>query len=93
MIPFLPIQTPVVQAPVQEPTKPILRSPDAARLGELVQARPLTIDDVVTIALLTNRDFARSLASLEQARGRTSEARAGLNPTVGVNGTINYYSA
>jgi OMF family outer membrane factor len=91
MIPL--IQTPVIQAPIQAPTKPLLRSPDAARLGDLVQAQPLTIDDAVTIALLTNRDFARSLASLEQARGRTSEARAGLNPTVGVNGTIDYYSA
>lgn len=78
---------------VTEPTKPLLRSPDEATLGAALTSRPLTIDDAVAVALLTSRPFARSVATLEQARGRTSEARAGLSPTIGVNGTLTYYSA
>ncbi len=90
MIPFLG-QTPAIQLPATGPTKPLLRSPDASRLNQLITNRELTIEDAVTVSLLTNRDFARSVAGLELARGRTSEARAELNPTLGLTGNINYY--
>ena len=85
-------QTPL-QLPAQKPTEPLLRSPDAAALQSTLQKGPLTIEDAVAVALLTNRPFARSVAVLEEARGRTSEARAGLNPAVGINGTYTAYTA
>jgi outer membrane protein len=90
MIPFFG-QTPVLQLPAPSANKPILRSPDVSRLNQALQNKELTIEDTVAIALVTNRDFARSLTVLEQARGRTSEAKAGLNPTVGVTGSLDYY--
>lgn len=88
-----PAQTPAIQLPASTPTKPLLRSPDATRLRELITNRALTIEDVVAVSLLTNREFARSVAGLEGARGRTSEARTGLNPTVAVGGTYTAYTA
>lgn len=92
MIPFLALgQTPVLQVPAPQATKPLLRSPDATRLNQALQNKELTLEDAVAIALVTNRDFAHSVAGLEAAKGRTSEARAGFNPTVGVTGSLNYY--
>ncbi len=79
--------------PTLKPTQPLLRSPDEARLQAALVARPLTIDDAVAVALLTSRPFARSIAQLEEARGRTSEVRAGLNPSFGLNGTYTAYTA
>jgi OMF family outer membrane factor len=86
-------QTPALQLPTVEATKPLLRSPEQAQLNSLLQNRALTIEDAVTVSLLTSREFARSFAQLEDARGRTSEARAGLNPTLGLNGTYTAYTA
>lgn len=86
-------QTPALALPTQKATEPLLRSPDATILQSTLARGPLTIEDAVGVALLTNRQFARSIASLEQARGRTSEVRAGLNPSVGLNGTYTVYTA
>ena len=82
-----------VGVPTQKPTEPLLRSPDAAIFQATLRRGPLTIEDAVAVALLTNREFARSFAGLELARGRTSETRAALNPTFAVGGTYTAYTA
>ena len=84
-------QTPPLDLPTTSATKPLQRSPNEVQLQALVAGRSITIDDAVVVALLTSRDFARSQASLEAARGRTREARAGLNPTVGLGGSAVLY--
>lgn len=84
--------TPPLTLPTTAPTKPLLRSPSATDLAALVRDRSLTLDDAVAVSLLTSREFARSVANLELARSRTSEARAALNPTVGLNANTTEYS-
>ena len=84
-------QTPSLSLPTTSATRPLQRSPNEAQLAALVAGRAITIDDAVVVALLTNREFARSQASFEAARGRTSEARAALNPTVAVGGSAVLY--
>ena len=84
-------QTPALNLPTISPTKPLLVSPDAERLGPIVAGRVLTIADATTIALLTSRDYARAQATYEVARGRTSEARTGLNLTVVIDGRAILY--
>ena len=84
-------QTPPISLPAITPTRPILRSPDATQLGALVAGRSLTIEDATAIALLTNREYARAQAAYEGARGRTSEARTGLNPKIVLDGRAVLY--
>ena len=84
-------QTPALNLPTISPLKPLLRSPDAERLGAVVAGRSLTLQDAITIALLTSRDYARAQAAYEAARGRTSEARTGLNLQVVIDGRAVLY--
>jgi outer membrane protein len=62
-------------------------------LGSFLQNRPITINDAVAIALVTNRSFATGVAALLRAQGRTAEARAALNPTLGLGAQITEYDA
>ncbi len=80
-----------LQAPVPPPAapltiadKPLQNSPSLTDLAAYLKARPLTINDAVAITLATNRSLASANAALLLAQGRTSEARAALNPTLGV---------
>ena len=81
------LQAPVPKpaAPMTKADKPIRTSPTLTDLASSLQARPLNINDAVAIALATNRSLATANAALLNAQGRTSEARAALNPTLGVN--------
>ena len=83
-----------MQAPLPKPAQPLppadrpaLVSPTLKDLQGRLATQPLTIDDAVAISLATNRSLALAQASLLRARGRTSENRAALNPTLGANGT------
>ena len=80
-----------LQAPLPPPAaqlakadNPTQTSPALSDLANYLQARPLTINDAVAIALATNRSLAAANAALLLAQGRTSEARAAFNPTLGV---------
>lgn len=84
-----PVQNPAIQVP--DALHPRQVSPGAQELGGLIANKTLTIDDAVGIGLATSRNFATAVARLEQARGRTSEARAGLNPTLGANASVTLY--
>jgi outer membrane protein TolC len=75
---------PTALLPQMSPYKPAATSPTLAEVAPQLTKRPLTINDAVAIALSTNRQLALSRESLSLAEGRTSEARAGLNPTVGI---------
>ena len=72
-------------APTPKADKPLRTSPTLAELASYLQTHPLTINDAVAIALATNRTLATANAALLNAQGRTSEARAAFNPTLGVN--------
>ena len=91
-------QTPpptTLQAPLPKPVgpetpadRPLLTSPSLKDIQGRLATQPLTIDDAVALALATNRSLALSREALLRAQGRTSEARAALNPTVGASGTF-----
>jgi outer membrane protein len=70
-------------APLPNPEKPALVSPDLRQLVGRIPTQPLTIDDAVALALATNRSLALSGEALLHAQGRTSEMRAAFNPTLG----------
>lgn len=83
-------------APAQPPptaSKPLLASPSLEAFRNLLQDRPLTINDAIAIAFATNRSFASAVEALQSARGRTGETRAGLNPTAGIGADITYFDA
>ncbi len=72
---------------------PLRTSPNLSAINGYVQERPITLQDAVAIALYTNREFARAVAALEQARGRTQQARSALNPVVSANANLTGYDA
>lgn len=71
--------------------KPLLASPTLAQIKGYTADHPITLADAIAIALYTNRSLATAIANLEAARGRTGEARAALNPTVGINSQLTYF--
>jgi outer membrane protein TolC len=75
---------PAPALPVPKADRPRRASPTPQQLGALVVGHPISVTDAVAIALSTNRDLAQATASLLSAVGRTGEARAALNPTVGI---------
>lgn len=86
------------QAPVPRPAvalprgdRPLTTSPYLAAIDNYVQGRPITIQDAVAIALYTSKDLATAVANLQEAAGRAGQARAALNPTLGIGGDITVY--
>jgi len=73
-------QSPIPNA---KPDKPLLVSPGLSALGAYLSGRTLTIDQAVRLSLVTNHALALAKAYLLSAQGRTSEAYAALNPTLG----------
>jgi len=63
--------------------RPIEVSPGLETLGSYLRGRTLTIDQAVRLSLVTNHALALARAYLLSAQGRTAEAYAALNPTVG----------
>ena len=86
-----PVPTP--SRPLPAGDRPLKTSPALNSVNGYVQGRAITLQDAVAIALYTSRDFAAAAAALEQARGRTGQARALLSPTAGVNGQITEFDA
>lgn len=84
---------PVPALPPPTAQRPLLVSPGLEAFRSFLQDRPLTINDAVAIAFATNRTFASSIEALQRARGRTSEARAALNTTAGINADLTEYDA
>lgn len=87
-----------LQAPLPRPALP-LTNPDQPRrvspgfrdLNALLQNHTLTINEAVALTLATNRSFATAVSALRRAQGRTGEARASLNPTLGAGAQITEY--
>src|SRR5471030_2300369 len=73
------------QAPLRSPKadRPIQVSPGLDALGAYLTGRTLKIDQAVQLSLVTNHALALARAYLLSAQGRTEEAYAALNPTVG----------
>jgi len=70
-------------AQAQMTPKPLQVSPGLEALGSYLKGRTLTIDQAVRLCLVTNHALALARAYLLSAQGRTAEAYAALNPTVG----------
>ena len=66
-----------------KPDKPMETSPGLERLADFLKDRTLSIDEAVRLALITNHTLALASANLFIAQGKTSEAQAALNPTLG----------
>jgi len=86
------------QAPVPNPVKPLPSadhplgwSPDLEAVSAGLAKTPISIQQAVGIALYTNRTFATAVASLDQAVGRTGQAKSLLMPTLGLNGDLTYF--
>jgi outer membrane protein TolC len=62
-------------------------------VSDYATKRTITLQDAVAIALYTSREFARSVAQLQQAIGRAGQARAALMPTLGVSGNITEFDS
>ncbi len=79
-----------IQAPLPSPVqktgqgdKPALRSLTLQELSQTLAQKPLTLNEAVAITLAANRNLALAGAALLRAEGRTAEARAAFNPTLG----------
>ena len=86
-----PLPTPA--QPLPKADSPLSRSPNLRSVEGFLQDRAITLQEAVSISLYTNRDFATAVATLQQARGRTGQARASLSPTVGVQGDLTYFDS
>ena len=60
-----------------------MSSPGIDQLGTFLQGQTLTLDQAVRLSLITNHALALANANLYVAQGKTSEAYAALNPTLG----------
>lgn len=93
-LPTTPLQTgqqaplPAPAGTLPKPDKPVRTSPDLEQISAALQNRPLTINDIVAIALAANRNLALAGENLLRAQGRTEEARAAFNPTLAA--TLSY---
>jgi hypothetical protein len=87
------------QAPLPDPAlplpradHPLLASPGVLALSGLSLSQPLTIKQVVSIALATNRTLALEVEAYQEAQGTTITARAGLGPTASTTYTFTRYN-
>ncbi len=86
-VPQGPIPNPVLDPQVAD--RPLTSSP---RLPESLKGRVLTLDNIVSIALATNRDLALQTEAYLRTRGSTTSARAGLGPTLNLNYNLYGYN-
>ena len=78
--------------PLPRADHPLLASPGVLALNGLSLSQPLTINQVVSIALATNRTLALEVEAYQEAQGNTITARAGLGPTVSTTYTFTRYN-
>src|SRR5579871_3827096 len=78
--------------PIPDPKKPLTVSPNLRQVEARLVLKPLTIQDAIAVALYTNVPLAQAEESLLKAQGRTSEARAAFNPTLGASFTMTQLS-
>jgi len=86
------------QAPLPKPAlpsadHPLLASPGMLALNGISLSKPLTINEVVSIALATNRTLALEVEAYSEAQGNTTTARAGLGPTLDSTYTLTRYNS
>lgn len=88
-----------LQAPVPAPAlplpsakRPILTSPGLLLLPDRFKTEPLTIEDVVALAIASNRTLALEVETYAQSRGSLTTARAGLGPTLSAGYSFDHYN-
>ncbi len=97
-LPQGPLQT-TRQAPVpasagqgQNPERPLLLSPSLSQIRGREPSQPLTLQEAVSVALVTNRSLALAGEALLRSEGRVSEQRAAFLPTVGIGYSLTQLS-
>lgn len=101
VIPITPGAPPTgPQAPVPDPAAPLPKadeplptSPPLGAIPGFADERAITLQEAVAIALYTNRALATARVALQQAQARTGQARAELNPTLGIDAETRAYDA
>lgn len=78
--------------PLAKAEKPLSASPGQESISGRPQSNPLTINDVVAIALATNRTLAAAVEAYWQSQGVTTTARAGLNPKLSASYALTRYN-
>jgi len=97
-LPQGPLQTtrqapvPGAAGPSQNPEKPLLFSPSLSQIPGRAPNQPLTLQDAVSVALVTNRSLALAGEALLRAEGRVSEQRSAYLPTVGIGYSLTQLS-
>ncbi|MCW3095453.1 MAG: outer membrane protein [Chthonomonadaceae bacterium] len=97
-LPQGPLQTnrqapvPGAAGPSQNPYKPLLFSPSLNQIPGRAPNQPLTLQDAVSVALVTNRSLALAGEALLRAEGRVSEERSAYLPTVGIGYSLTQLS-
>ena len=84
---------PTAVQPLPRADQPLKTSPQLSSVNGYVQDRAITLQEAVAIALYANRNFAAAVASLQQAEGRTGQARTALNPTLSTGAEITEFDA
>ncbi len=79
---------PALELPI--PDRPLKSSP---RLPVSLRGKALTLNDIVSIALATNRDLALQAESYLRTQGASTTARAGLGPSINLNYNLYGYNA
>jgi len=70
-----------------------LASVSKEELAAILGTKPLTIDDVVSVALGVNRSYASAVESLQKARGRQHEIASQLKPQVNATADITEFDS
>jgi outer membrane protein len=83
---------PASALPLPRADRPLLASPGLRLLPDKLSAQPLTINDVVAVALATSRTLAEEVEAYLQAQGSLTTARAGLGPTLSAGYTLDRYN-
>lgn len=86
-----PLPKPALPLPTTE--HPLVASPGALALSGISLSKPLTINEVVSIALATSRTLALEVEAYSEAQGNTTTARAGLGPTLGATYSLTRYNS
>lgn len=74
-------------------SQPEQKSPGAATLREYLATGQLTLEQAITLAMVHNRTLASSVSSLLKSQGKVAEARAALNPTLGLDAALTEFDA
>ena len=85
-----PLPAPALRLP--RANQPLLVSPGLPVLPDSMKNKPLTINDVVSIAIAASRALALEVEAYQQAQGSLTTVKAGLGPSLSASYTFDRYN-